>query len=91
MLYSENEVLAALEGDGLEQISGQPPEPGPVKTLAQLERHHILEVLTLTGGNQMRAAALLGLKRGTFRGRLKKLAIRLPEELSKSPSPAPPR
>jgi DNA-binding protein Fis len=40
-----------------------------------VERRHILEVLRRTGGNQSQAARLLDLKRGTFRGRLKKLGI----------------
>jgi DNA-binding NtrC family response regulator len=44
-------------------------------TLQQLEREIFLKTLTLTGGNQRRAASLLGLRESTFRFRLRKLSI----------------
>ncbi len=49
-----------------------PPEGA---TLAQLEREIFVKTLALTGGNQRRAAHLLGLRESTFRFRLRKLAI----------------
>ena len=49
-----------------------PPEGA---TLEQLEREIFLKTLALTGGNQRRAAHLLGLRESTFRFRLRKLAI----------------
>jgi DNA-binding NtrC family response regulator len=44
-------------------------------TLEELEREIFLKTLTLTNGNQRRAANLLGLRESTFRFRLRKLAI----------------
>jgi DNA-binding NtrC family response regulator len=49
-----------------------PPEGA---TLEHLEREIFLKTLALTGGNQRRAANLLGLRESTFRFRLRKLAI----------------
>ena len=49
-----------------------PPEGA---TLEQLEREIFVKTLALTGGNQRRAAHLLGLRESTFRFRLRKLAI----------------
>ena len=46
-----------------------------LRPIAEVERDHILRVLTHVGGNQSEAARILGLKRGTLRGRLKKLGI----------------
>jgi len=44
-------------------------------TLAHLEREIFLKTLSITGGNQRRAAHLLGLRESTFRFRLRKLSI----------------
>lgn len=44
-------------------------------TLEELEREIFMKTLTLTGGNQRRAANLLGLCESTFRFRLRKLSI----------------
>ena len=46
-----------------------------LRTLAEVERDHINSVLRIVGGNQTRAARHLGLKRSTFRSRLKKLGV----------------
>jgi transcriptional regulator with PAS, ATPase and Fis domain len=43
----------------------------PVLTLAELERQHILKVLSTTGGNRTRAAEMLGISRVSLWRRLK--------------------
>jgi two-component system nitrogen regulation response regulator GlnG len=45
------------------------------EVLALVERHLVLQVLRLTGGNQSQAARILGLTRKTLRGKLASLAI----------------
>lgn len=54
--------------------------PGSVyrEALALLERPLLAHVLTVTGGNQLRAARLLGLNRNTLRKRCRELALPLP-------------
>jgi len=52
-----------------------PAEPGRIKTLEEVEREHVRETLARVGGNQAKAARCLGLKRSTFRWRLKKLGL----------------
>ena len=54
--------------------------PGNVyrEALALLERPLLAHVLTVTGGNQLRAARLLGLNRNTLRKRCRELALPLP-------------
>src|SRR6185295_9921286 len=47
-------------------------DPEVVAPLADVEREHLERALAATGGNLSRAAALLGLKRGTLRWRLRK-------------------
>jgi two-component system, NtrC family, nitrogen regulation response regulator GlnG len=48
------------------------------RALGVLERPLIARVLTLTGGNQVRAARLLGLNRNTLRKRCRELDLPLP-------------
>ena len=54
--------------------------PGSVyrEALALLERPLLAHVLAVTGGNQLRAARLLGLNRNTLRKRCRDLALPLP-------------
>jgi DNA-binding NtrC family response regulator len=50
-----------------------PPARGaPAATLAEVERRHILEVLTRSGGNRTRAARVLGIHRRTLHRKLKR-------------------
>ncbi len=49
--------------------------------LAAIERPLFIEILRETGGNQLRAAQVLGINRNTLRKRLNDLAIYLPELL----------
>jgi DNA-binding protein Fis len=54
--------------------------PGRVyrEALALLERPLLAHVLSVTGGNQLRAARLLGLNRNTLRKRCRELELPLP-------------
>ena len=48
------------------------------EAMALLERPLLAHVLVLTGGNQLRAARLLGLNRNTLRKRCRELGLDLP-------------
>ncbi len=61
---------------GPPSFSDEEPPVSSLKTLEEVEREHIRYVLDAVGGNQSQAARHLGLKRSTFRSRLKKLGIR---------------
>jgi hypothetical protein len=63
---------ASAQRSATAQAIAFPPEGA---TLEQLEREIFVKTLALTGGNQRRAAHLLGLRESTFRFRLRKLAI----------------
>ena len=54
--------------------------PGRVyrEALAMLERPLLVHALARTGGNQLRAARLLGLNRNTLRKRCRELGLPLP-------------
>jgi two-component system nitrogen regulation response regulator GlnG len=60
--------------------------PGDVyrAAVAILERPLLAHVLATTGGNQLRAARLLGLNRNTLRKRCRELGLDLP----RAPTPA---
>ena len=60
--------------------------PGDVyrAAVAIIERPLLAHVLAATGGNQLRAARLLGLNRNTLRKRCRELGLDLP----RSPAPA---
>ena len=60
--------------------------PGDVyrAAVAIVERPLLAHVLAATGGNQLRAARLLGLNRNTLRKRCRELGLDLP----RSPAPA---
>jgi two-component system, NtrC family, nitrogen regulation response regulator GlnG len=47
-------------------------------TMTLLERPLIIHVLAMTGGNQLRAARVLGLNRNTLRKRCRELQLTLP-------------
>ena len=47
-------------------------------TMKLLERPLIVHVLAMTGGNQLRAARILGLNRNTLRKRCRELQLTLP-------------
>ena len=57
------------------------------EALALLERPLLAHVLALTGGNQLRAARVLGLNRNTLRKRCRELKLALPREPRRAPEP----
>lgn len=50
-------------------------EPGPLTSLEEAERLHILTVLRATGGNQTQAAFILGIERKTLARKIKRFGI----------------
>jgi len=54
--------------------------------LELLERPLLGHVLAMTGGNQLRAARLLGLNRNTLRKRCRELRLALPREPRRAPA-----
>lgn len=70
LLLNQREAAAAKPQSGAFTL---PPE-GIV--LDELNQNLIQQALDLTGGNQVRAAKLLGLTRGTLRYRLDKYGIK---------------
>jgi DNA-binding protein Fis len=61
--------------------------PGRIyrEALELLERPLVGHVLAMTGGNQLRAARLLGLNRNTLRKRCRELRLALPREPRRAP------
>ena len=57
--------------------------------LELLERPRIRHVLAVNGGNQLRAARVLGLNRNTLRKRCRELQLALPRELRRAPATGP--
>jgi DNA-binding protein Fis len=63
----------------MEHLRGEPGKPRVYRdALALLERALLAHALTLTGGNQLRAARLLGLNRNTVRKRCRELGLMAP-------------
>jgi DNA-binding protein Fis len=63
-------------------------QPGRIyrDALELLERPLLGHVLAMTGGNQLRAARLLGLNRNTLRKRCRELRLALPREPRRAPA-----
>ena len=59
------------------------------EALELLERPLIGHVLAMTGGNQLRAARVLGLNRNTLRKRCRELHLALPREPRRAPAAGP--
>jgi transcriptional regulator with GAF, ATPase, and Fis domain len=76
-LLSSNGIVEvpAAGGDGAEEAAGAGTCGGGVLTLEEVERNHIRTVCAQVGGNQSRAADLLGMKRSTLRFRMAKLGL----------------
>ncbi|MGH7348184.1 MAG: helix-turn-helix domain-containing protein [Candidatus Rokuibacteriota bacterium] len=55
--------------------------------LELLERPLLSHALALTGGNQLRAARLLGLNRNTLRKRCRELGLALPRQARRATAP----
>jgi two-component system nitrogen regulation response regulator GlnG len=57
-------------------LSGAPPPPGlHGRVIAEVERPLIAACLALTGGNQLRAAEILGVNRNTLRKKIRELGV----------------
>jgi two-component system nitrogen regulation response regulator GlnG len=67
-----------------EELLGSRPGDVYRAAVAVIERPLLAHVLASTGGNQLRAARLLGLNRNTLRKRCRELGLDLP----RSPAPA---
>ena len=86
-LENAMERAVALAGDGQaagydlsEELTPTVPSPlaaGPVKELEQIEKEHILAVLSLNDGNQTRTAQQLGIGSATLYRKLKKYGTAL--------------
>jgi DNA-binding protein Fis len=59
------------------------------EALELLERPLLGHVLAMTGGNQLRAARVLGLNRNTLRKRCRELHLALPREPRRAPAAGP--
>ena len=59
------------------------------EAMSLLERPLIVHALAMTGGNQLRAARLLGLNRNTLRKRCRELQLALPRAERRSAATAP--
>ncbi|MBV1917081.1 MAG: nitrogen regulation protein NR(I), partial [Sphingomonadaceae bacterium] len=72
--YGEDGDLDRAVGQWMEKVR---PNPGSIysEALAALEKPLFTEVLRNTGGNQLRAANLLGINRNTLRKRLSELEL----------------
>jgi two-component system, NtrC family, nitrogen regulation response regulator GlnG len=76
------EALSALVerhlGSQFEKLAGRLPQPGLYdRTLRDVERPLISMCLSLTGGNQIKAAEILGVNRNTLRAKIRSLDIPL--------------
>lgn len=58
----------------------EPDAPSPQRSLEEVERRHILDVLRSTGGNKTRAAEILGISRPTLRSKLGKYGVQADED-----------
>ena len=77
---SLDEVVAAKVRAYLRSLGEVTPRDLHAKVLEIVERPLLEAVLDRTGGNQLRAAEILGINRNTLRKKITDLAIRLPKE-----------
>ena len=78
MLLSDAQRLEAKDFAALTTAAGSPSEFGLPATgvdLEDLERSLVMQALKRSGGNQTRAAALLGLNRDQIRYRIEKFGL----------------
>jgi DNA-binding NtrC family response regulator len=66
----EDDFEAAVRRLVDEELKGEPPDDLHASSVARLERLVIRQVLDFTGGNQFRAARILGLHRTTLRKKI---------------------
>jgi DNA-binding protein Fis len=83
-------VLAGAVPTMVEQLTAANPRRVYREAMAMLERPLLLHALSLTGGNRLRAARLLGLNRNTLRKRCRDLGLepaRRPGRAASAPTP----
>ena len=68
-------VVVGLVPELIEQLTAAHPGRVYREALAILERPLLVHALRLTGGNQLRAARLLGVNRNTLRKRCRELGL----------------
>jgi two-component system nitrogen regulation response regulator GlnG len=68
-------VVGGLVPELIEQLTAAHPGRVYREALAILERPLLVHALRLTGGNQLRAARLLGVNRNTLRKRCRELGL----------------
>jgi DNA-binding protein Fis len=68
-------VVAGTVPALVDQLVGAHPPRVYREALALMERPLLLHALSLTGGNQLRAARLLGINRNTLRKRCRDLGV----------------
>ena len=75
MVNKDNNDLALCVREALDEyfrdLDGQPPHAVYVMVLACMEKPLLEYVMNRAGGNQSKAAAILGLNRNTLRKKLK--------------------
>jgi two-component system nitrogen regulation response regulator GlnG len=78
-LGNASDIAALIRGDVRSELDG--PETGTLyrEWITRIEKPLIETVLTHTGGNQIRTAAILGINRNTLRKKIVELDIALPE------------
>src|SRR5256885_14488225 len=88
---TELQAVARALGDTVpllvERLSRARPGRIYREALELLERPLLGHVLAMTGGNQLRAARVLGLNRNTLRKRCRELRLALPREPRRNPPP----
>ena len=87
---TELQAVARALGDTVpllvERLSRARPGRIYREALELLERPLLGHVLAMTGGNQLRAARVLGLNRNTLRKRCRELRLALPREPRRTPA-----
>jgi DNA-binding protein Fis len=74
-LASLARVVAGAVPLMVEQLASANPRRVYREAMAMMERPLLVHALTLTGGNQLRAARLLGVNRNTLRKRCRDLGL----------------
>lgn len=69
------EVVARAVAQYLDDMGNTPPTDLHQRIVAEVEEPLIRTVLDHTGGNQSRAAAILGMTRSTLRSRMRRYGI----------------
>jgi len=77
-LSSLARVVAGAVPMMVQQLTNAKPRRVYLEAMAVMVRPLLLHALSLTGGNQLQAARLLGLNRNTLRKRCRELGLDLP-------------